>query len=747
MSIFFRKPIGVTSYNESITYMNLASLKDIYKEALKETNSILHTLDGDSENEELAEAMKLAGEELKKIKIVSDGVLLELDKNAEWDALTIALYGETNAGKSTIIETLRILMGEKTKKEQQRNFIQLCEKFNIDENIVDRLKLKNQEIERLEANLNIIKSQFSEMQEVRKNRENEMASYAGQLDLQVKALPLWRRFLSFFWQIQEEVDLKSINEELSHFIAETNRLLQKYEQEKSEIISKVDLTKKEISEIDGVMKDLEIYQDGEIIGDGRSDFTRESTSYEFTANGNKFVLLDVPGIEGKEELVREPIMQAMGKAHVVLYVTRKADPPQKGDEISGQKGTLEKIKEHLGAQTEVWTVFNKSIKSAEQLRVLKLVNEGESNSLKVLEDEMRKQLGQHYAGNLIVSAYPAFIASTNHFLPGNPKSKDRSKFLCVMDAPAIQEKTGIQLLAEKISSDMAENAKEKIRKSNFNKANNAVLQLKENISIENRSRFKPLFNKLEDQARNSTLQLESAACSLKKNIESSVMSLVKKKRDGARKNIYEKIESDISNDDFKGYLENFIRVGIEEIEYDFPKTIKSKFKSFQEEVKDIVDQFQEHAQEFLEDASMSSDIDLSLGIKIDNGVNVAGVIGTVIGAAALIFTSAGWALAVGAVGLVVSLGKAIWAFFDSDYKKAQQRKAADENIDDTFRNIESSYVSQLVEKMQKLEDKLIPIKNKFQLPAQQAEQITLALKKSVGQLDLVSKKIMKEGGI
>lgn len=727
--------------------MNLTLLKDIYKEALKEINHIFDALDGGSEDEELAEAMKVAGEELKKIKIVSDGILLELDKNAEWDVLTIALYGETNAGKSTIIETLRILMDEKTKKEQQRNFLQLCEKFDIDESIVDRLKLKNQEIERLEANLMSLQSQFSEMQDVRKKRESEITSYAGQLDSKIKALPLWRRFLSFFWQIPEEVELKSTNEKLSDFIAETHRLSQKYNQEKSEIISKVDLTKKEISEVDRVMKELEIYQDGEIIGDGRSDFTRESSSYEFTANGNKFILIDVPGIEGKEELVREPIMQAMGKAHVVLYVTRKADPPQRGDEISGQKGTLEKIKEHLGAQTEVWTVFNKSIKSAEQLRVPNLVNAGESDSLNVLEDEMRNQLGAHYSGKLMVSAYPAFIASTNHFLPGSPKSKDRSKFLSVMDATAIQEKTGIQLLIEKISFDMAENAKEKIRKSNFNKANDVVLQLKENVSIENKDRFKPLFKKLADQARSSTSQLERSVASLQKNIQSAAMSLIKKKRDGAHSRIYKMIENDISNDDFKGYLKDCISDGVREIEDSFPEVININIEKFQGQVKGIADQFQEHVKEFLEDASMTKDIDFNLNIKIDNGVNVAGLISTVLGAAALIFASGGWALAVGAAGLVVSLGKAIWAFFDSDYKKAQQRKAADENIDDAFRNIESSYVSQLVENMQELEDKLTPIKNKFQLPAQQAEQITLALKKSVGQLNLVSKKIMKEGGI
>lgn len=91
------------------------------------------------------------------------------------------------------------------------------------------------------------------------------------------------------------------------------------------------------------MQELRIYQDGVIIGDGRPDFTRQATLYEFTEKGSRFVLIDVPGIEGKEELVREPIMQAVRKAHAVFYVTRKAEPPQKGDEITGRKGTLEAL--------------------------------------------------------------------------------------------------------------------------------------------------------------------------------------------------------------------------------------------------------------------------------------------------------------------------------------------------------------------------------------------------------------------
>ena len=45
-----------------------------------------------------------------------------LEKNAEWNTYTIAFYGETNAGKSTIIESLRLLLEEELKIQQQEKF-------------------------------------------------------------------------------------------------------------------------------------------------------------------------------------------------------------------------------------------------------------------------------------------------------------------------------------------------------------------------------------------------------------------------------------------------------------------------------------------------------------------------------------------------------------------------------------------------------------------------------------------------
>lgn len=55
-------------------------------------------------------------EKLGEMKARFDGEISYLEKHAEWDNFTIAFFGETNAGKSTIIESLRILFKEKKRQ-------------------------------------------------------------------------------------------------------------------------------------------------------------------------------------------------------------------------------------------------------------------------------------------------------------------------------------------------------------------------------------------------------------------------------------------------------------------------------------------------------------------------------------------------------------------------------------------------------------------------------------------------------
>ena len=75
----------------------IADLKVEHKEGKQEISSIM--------------------EKLRDIQARFDGELSLLEEHAEWDKFTMAFFGETNAGKSTIIESLRILFKEESRQE------------------------------------------------------------------------------------------------------------------------------------------------------------------------------------------------------------------------------------------------------------------------------------------------------------------------------------------------------------------------------------------------------------------------------------------------------------------------------------------------------------------------------------------------------------------------------------------------------------------------------------------------------
>ena len=55
-------------------------------------------------------------DKLRDIQTRFDSELHQLETQAEWDTFTLAFFGETNAGKSTIIESLRILFKEESRQ-------------------------------------------------------------------------------------------------------------------------------------------------------------------------------------------------------------------------------------------------------------------------------------------------------------------------------------------------------------------------------------------------------------------------------------------------------------------------------------------------------------------------------------------------------------------------------------------------------------------------------------------------------
>ncbi|GAA9523591.1 hypothetical protein HpHA33_11260 [Helicobacter pylori] len=101
-------------------------MKNIYldvKASIEKLQNIFRNTN--NENERLKKSNQEALEVFQKLEFESLKELESLKNNEEWENFTIAFYGETGAGKSTLIECLRLFFKERSKMDQQERFKRL----------------------------------------------------------------------------------------------------------------------------------------------------------------------------------------------------------------------------------------------------------------------------------------------------------------------------------------------------------------------------------------------------------------------------------------------------------------------------------------------------------------------------------------------------------------------------------------------------------------------------------------------
>ena len=95
-------------------------------DALKKTQSI--QLNGEEENAELTAIISTLNDINSEFKLEID----KLEASSEWDRYCVAFFGETNAGKSTIIDSLRIIFDEEQRRaelaKQEKEYIEALSK-------------------------------------------------------------------------------------------------------------------------------------------------------------------------------------------------------------------------------------------------------------------------------------------------------------------------------------------------------------------------------------------------------------------------------------------------------------------------------------------------------------------------------------------------------------------------------------------------------------------------------------------
>ncbi len=146
-------------------------------------------------------------------------------------------------------------------------------------------------------------------------------------------------------------------------------------------------------------KDKDRLTDGQIVGDGRSDFTQTYAEYNLEIDGMPLTLIDVPGIEGNEKLYTDGIVKALRRAHIVFYVH--------GHNIKPNVATAEKIKKYLGDWVSVYSIYNVRGSASdydEEDERVDLYTEKVKEREELIVSTFKEVLGEVYKGNVTLQA-------------------------------------------------------------------------------------------------------------------------------------------------------------------------------------------------------------------------------------------------------------------------------------------------------------------------------------------------------
>ena len=729
----------------------MKSPEDIYASVSNEIDVILAKLKTLPANNEIASAKDKAEEIFDAISVELKDNVESLKRNAEWNTFTIAFYGETNAGKSTIIETMRLMLNEPGKVKQQEEFKALQESLGI---TPDHLQAMNTAVTVAEQSIENFKQKLDQVN-VAHNLETqrlntEITALRELIQQHKQTASLWQKLLDHFVKRPEQIKIQAFLNELrtredAHRLSSTS-LQQKYDEAKQ----RYEACKLALDEANLSIAKLAEHADGAIIGKGMSDFTRDATIYEISVNSQKFALLDLPGIEGKEALVLDGIWAGVKKAHAVFYVTGKAAAPQKGD--GTHMGTLEKIKQQLGTQTEVWTIYNKRITNPIALQRGTLTESDEESSLHDVDEKMTSVLGRNYRGSIILSAHAAFLASAKCLVPNSDTAKSKAKFDAKYSEEELLKLSGITEFKNIVVDKLVQDCRSKIVRSNFNKADGVVINAVSHVSSILNNSFKPLVIKLVEDAEVAKSQLDISLDTLRNRLTSQGESAVTEFTESVRSAIYRAIDCDIDNDDFKKAFENIILSKQNALIENFPERMQLEVDKFQVQVRDVIERFESFAAEVIDSygnlAKNSFGKKIDLKINLDSGINMPGLLSALAGAALMIWNPASWiVMAFGAVSLIIGVYKAIRSYFSSTYKKSQQRKSTNSNLRDIDGKLRETLRETLASAIPQLQVKLDEIKAALELPSQQVQQMIFVLGQAEKQLKDISNTIKMEGAL
>ncbi len=295
---------------------------------------------------------------------------------------------------------------------------------------------------------------------------------------------------------------------------------------------------------------------------------------------------------------------------------------------------------------------------------------------------MKNILGKHYNGHKVVSAQVAFYGLSQALIPESDFYKNKQKFLEIFKAEELLLKSQFKQLAGFIAGTLLENSRTKIIESNCNKALKVIEKLQKAIVTTIDRQINPTIREIKNHYQEVCDNLDRSRDKFVSNLTNSTFTETERFKSDLREEMYAHIDDGIEDDECKVMFKHELQKGMEKLCENIKKRSNECKESFIEEIKKDIEQFEERIKDSLIMLDCTN-IDSGFDFNIDSGINKIGLFASIGGLVLLLATPivGGIALIGGLVLGAIGIVKSVWSFFDSDYKKSQQKKEVDKNLD------------------------------------------------------------------
>ncbi|WP_407918693.1 apolipoL family protein [Helicobacter pylori] len=147
--------------------------------------------------------------------------------------------------------------------------------------------------------------------------------------------------------------------------------------------------------------------------------------------------------------------------------------------------------------------------------------------------------------------------------------------------------------------------------------------------------------------------------------------------------MYAHIDGGIEDDECKRKFEVELLQGMGKLGENIKRRFEQDEKQFRKDIKETIKQFEERIKDSLVMLNRThTDSGFDPNFNTHSGINKIGLFASIGGLLLLLATPLGEiALAAGIVLGAIGIIKSAWSFIDSDYKKSQQKKEVDKNLD------------------------------------------------------------------